>query len=146
MSTNVIAMKDHAMHILRKNHLSVTDSRCTILHMFLQNTNGAVRHCDIEQGIPGLDRVTIYRTLQVFSEKGIIHSIPSLDGAVRYALCHSGCEEGHHHDNHVHFVCSACGTTQCLEEVNVPPVIVPAGYQAKQIEMVITGVCNRCRQ
>ena len=139
-------MKDHATQILKRNHLSITESRCTILHMFLQNSNGAVRHSDIEQGIPGLDRVTIYRTLQVFSEKGIIHSIPSLDGAIRYALCKSGCEEGHHHDNHVHFVCSACGLTQCLQEVVVPAVHLPLGYQVKQVEMVITGVCNRCRQ
>jgi Fur family ferric uptake transcriptional regulator len=139
-------MKDHAMQILRKNHLSVTESRCTILHVFLQNSLGAVKHSDIEHGIPGLDRVTIYRTLQVFSDKGIIHSIPSLDGAVRYALCKSGCEEGNHHDNHVHFVCSICGSTQCLEEVFVPSVTLPPGYQPKQVQMVITGTCARCRQ
>lgn len=139
-------MKDQALDILKKNHLSVTDSRCTILHLFLQNTKGAVRHSDIEKGIPNLDRVTIYRTLQIFSEKGIIHSIPSLDGAVRYALCHSGCEEGHHHDDHVHFVCSLCGVTQCLEHVHVPQVNLPAGFKPTQIEMVVTGVCNSCQQ
>ena len=141
-----IVMKDQVTDILRKNHLSVTDSRCTILHMFLQNNHGAVRHSDIEKGIPTLDRVTIYRTLQVFAEKGIIHSIPSLDGAVRYALCQSGCEEGHHHDDHVHFVCSVCGNTQCLEEVHVPMVALPQGFKPRQTEMVITGICNRCQQ
>jgi Fur family ferric uptake transcriptional regulator len=114
--------------------------------MFLQNTRGAVRHSDIEKGIPTLDRVTIYRTLQVFAEKGIIHSIPSLDGAVRYALCQSGCEEGHHHDDHVHFVCSICGNTQCIEEVHVPMVALPPGFKPRQTEMVITGICNRCKQ
>ena len=133
------------MNILRKNHLSVTDSRCTILHMFLQNTKGAVRHSDIEQGIPGLDRVTIYRTLQVFSEKGIIHSIPSLDGAVRYALCHSGCEEGQHHDNHVHFVCSKCSNTVCLDHVTIPAVKLPVGFKASEFQMVVNGICKSCQ-
>lgn len=137
-------VRDQAIGILKKNHLSVTDSRCTILHLFLHNTNGAVRHSDIEKGVPSLDRVTIYRTLQVFSEKGIIHSIPSLDGVVRYALCHGECQEGHHHDDHVHFVCSHCGSTQCLEEIHVPPVRLPGGFHVNQIEMVITGICQKC--
>jgi Fur family ferric uptake transcriptional regulator len=139
-------MKDMATDLLRRNHLSVTDSRCTILHLFLENNKGALRHSDIERGIPALDRVTIYRTLQAFSEKGIIHSIPSVDGAVRYALCHNSCEEGHHHDDHIHFVCLICGSTQCIEDVHVPTISLPIGYHPKQVEMVVTGVCNKCQQ
>ena len=139
-------MKDRTFDILKKNSLSITESRRVILRLFLDSQKGAVRHSDIEKNTPNLDRVTIYRTLQSFSEKGIIHTIPSADGALRYALCHSGCEEGHHHDDHVHFVCSQCSHTQCLDAVQVPALQLPAGYVAHQIEMVVTGTCNQCQK
>jgi Fur family ferric uptake transcriptional regulator len=138
-------MKNNVVDILRSNNLSVTDSRKIILSLFLHKKDGALKHADIERSASNkLDRVTIYRTLQVFSDKGIIHSIPGLDGIARYALCHDGCEEGQHHDNHVHFVCTKCGTTQCIDHVTIPSVSLPKGYQPSQMEMVITGVCDRC--
>ncbi|MGL1176149.1 Fur family transcriptional regulator, partial [Vibrio parahaemolyticus] len=65
----------------------VTDTRKKILHFFLES-NSALTHADIEQQMDAtFDRVTIYRTLQTFVEKGIIHTIPSADNAIRYALC-----------------------------------------------------------
>jgi Fur family ferric uptake transcriptional regulator len=139
-------MKDPAIPILKKNQLSITESRRQILHMFMQQKAGALRHSDIEREFHDMDRVTIYRTLQAFCEKGIIHTIPGSDGAARYALCRSGCETGHHHDNHVHFVCSVCKQTQCLEDVHIPFVKMPEGFEMKKAEMVVSGICKQCRQ
>jgi Fur family transcriptional regulator, ferric uptake regulator len=69
--------------ILRKNQLSVTDSRKSILDLFL-NSNGALAHADIEkQTNEKFDRVTVYRTLQAFMEKGLIHTIPTSDNSIR---------------------------------------------------------------
>lgn len=131
--------------ILRNNQLSVTSSRVKILELFLQN-NGALAHGDIEKKTgEKFDRVTIYRTLQTFMEKGIVHIIPTTDNNVRYALCKDNCSEGHHHDNHVHFVCDSCGTTTCLEEVHVPEVKLPQGFTPNQAEMVVNGVCKDCK-
>ena len=131
-------------HILRHNQLSVTDSRKKILEIFL-TTNGALAHSDIEKKTgEKFDRVTVYRTLQVFMEKGIIHTIPTVDNSARYALCKDECTEGHHHDNHVHFVCSACGNTTCLDDVIVPDVKLPKGFQPEEFQMVVTGVCKDC--
>ena len=85
--------------ILKKNRLSVTASREKILNLFLDQT-GALAHGDIEKRAgEKFDRVTIYRTLQAFVEKGIIHTIPTADNSILYALCKDDCEEGHHHDH-----------------------------------------------
>lgn len=130
--------------ILKQNQLSVTDSRKKILTMFL-NGKGAISHGDIERfSGEKFDRVTIYRTLQTFVEKGIIHTIPSNDNSVRYALCKDNCSEGQHHDNHIHFVCTKCGITECLSHVRIPNVELPAGYQAKQADLIVTGICKSC--
>lgn len=139
-------MKDRATQLLRSINMSVTDSRRQILDLFLQHSGGALKHGDIERNLLNLDRVTIYRTLQVFTEKGLIHSIPGSDGAAKYALCHDHCSGGHHHDNHVHFQCRECGATQCLDEITIPTVKLPPGFLPEQIEMVISGICNLCCQ
>lgn len=137
-------MKDPVSYILKKNQLSITEPRKTILEMFL-NSPGALAHADIEKGNrENFDRVTIYRTLQSFLNKGIIHSIPSADNAIRYALCKE-CTEDHHHDEHIHFLCRECGNTTCLEEVHIPSVVLPQGFRSERIEMVVSGTCKDCR-
>lgn len=132
--------------ILRKNQLSVTGSRKRILELFLMS-NGALAHADIEKKTgEKFDRVTVYRTLQTFLEKGIIHTIPTPDNTVLYALCKDNCSEGHHHDNHVHFVCHECGTTTCLPDVTIPEVKLPKGFMPEEFQMVVTGLCAACRR
>lgn len=137
-------MKTIANDILKKHGMSVTSSRQLILELFYNQKEGALKHSDIEKQFSDLDRVTIYRTLQIFCEKGLIHSIPGNDGVTRYALCHDDCATGAHHDNHVHFYCVECGTTQCLNNVQIPEVNAPENFKVKNLEMLINGVCNRC--
>jgi len=129
--------------ILRRKNLSVTDSRRKILTLFL-STPDAMAHGDIEKKAgEKFDRVTIYRTLQTFVEKGIVHTIPTADNSVLYALC-KDCTEGHHHDDHVHFVCSACDRTICLDDVISPKIDLPEGYKADSVQVVIHGTCKDC--
>ena len=138
-------MNDEVLTILKRNRLSITDSRQKILELFLQS-NGALAHADIEKKTgESFDRVTVYRTLQSFVEKGLIHLIPTTDNAIKYALCKDDCEAGHHHDNHVHFICDECGKTTCLDEVTVPSVKLPRGFSPNHAEMVVTGICGECK-
>lgn len=137
-------MEKDILDILKKNRLSITDSRARILELFLSQS-GALAHGDIEKRTgERFDRVTVYRTLNSFLNKGIIHTIPTADNSIRYALCKENCEEGHHHDNHVHFVCDDCGNTICLDEVTIPQIQLPKGFQPKQVEMIVSGKCDAC--
>ena len=139
-------MTNRVDDILRRNSLSVTESRKKILNLFL-NVHGALAHGDIEtKAGEKFDRVTVYRTLQTFVEKGIIHTIPTTDNSVRYALCKDNCSEGHHHDNHVHFICIQCGTTLCMEDVVVPEIKMKKGFSINEIEVVVKGICLDCQQ
>jgi Fur family ferric uptake transcriptional regulator len=133
--------------ILKDSTLSVTSSRKKILDIFL-SSKSALAHQDIEMKCSDqYDRVTIYRTLQTFLEKGIIHNIPTTDNSIKYALCSDSCiTTGHHHDNHVHFRCDACEKTLCLDDVSIPSVKLPTGYSINEINMVVTGVCKSCRK
>ncbi|MBA2746840.1 MAG: transcriptional repressor [Flavisolibacter sp.] len=129
--------------ILRRKNLSVTDSRRKILTLFLESKD-ALAHGNIEKKAgEKFDRVTVYRTLQTFVEKGIIHAIPTSDNSVRYALCRD-CTEGHHHDDHVHFVCGNCAKTICLDDIVSPKIDLPKGYHASNVQVVINGTCSDC--
>jgi Fur family transcriptional regulator, ferric uptake regulator len=131
--------------ILKQSQLSITASREKILQLFLDHT-GALAHGDIEKKAgEKFDRVTVYRTLQTFVEKGIIHTIPTADNSVRYALCKDDCAEGHHHDQHIHFVCTSCTNTYCLDDVVTPAIKLPRGYTSSHIEVLVEGVCKNCK-
>lgn len=137
-------MKEGITSILKKSGLSLTDSRKRILQHFL-DSNNALAHADIEKlSGENVDRVTIYRTLQTFVEKGIVHTIPTSDNSIRYALCQNECSEGHHHDEHVHFICDICGGTYCLQQIAIPAVQLPAGFKLRQVDVLVTGKCNQC--
>lgn len=137
---------DSISTILKDNKLSVTAGRKKILQLFL-NSRGALSHADIERNAGELfDRVTVYRTLNAFVDKGIIHIIPSSDNSIKYALCKDDCAEGHHHDHHVHFQCRECHNTFCLDEVVTPAVNIPEGYKTDSIEVVAQGICRLCTE
>jgi len=53
---------------------------------------------------PGIGLTTIYRTLELLHNLGIVHKVTAGDGQSRYALKRSD-EEGHHH----HLICTKCG-------------------------------------
>ena len=131
--------------LLRASKLSITDTRVKILELFM-NSNGALEHSSFEK-LAGqtFDRVTVYRTLQTFLDKGIIHSIPTTDTSIRYALCKSDCSEHDHHDHHIHFRCEECGTTTCLDDTDVPEIHLPKGYAMHNIDVVVSGVCRQCK-
>ncbi len=137
-------MKATIAEILKRNQLSITESRTKILELF-QDTGNALSHSMIEQETgKEFDRVTIYRTLQTFVEKGIIHTIPTVDNSVLYALCKEACTQGHHHDNHVHFICDQCNTTYCLDNISTPDIKLPKGFIQTQTDLVMSGICKNC--
>jgi Fur family ferric uptake transcriptional regulator len=130
--------------ILKKNGLSITDTRATILSLF-KDTDGALAHADIEKKAgKQFDRVTIYRTLQTFVDKGIIHTIPTADNSVKYALCKEACTTGHHNHQHIHFICDVCAITYCLHVHDMPHIQLPQGFLPKQQDIIISGVCKKC--
>jgi len=139
-------VKHEIVEILKNSQLHITENRLKILELFQKNAH-ALSHADIEKLTGKLfDRITIYRTLQTFVEKGIVHIIPTSDNSIMYALCKEECSEGHHHDDHVHFICLQCGATLCLEDVAVPEIKIRKGFSINEIEVVVKGICLDCQQ
>jgi Fur family ferric uptake transcriptional regulator len=130
--------------LLEQKSVRVTAMRQLILEYFLKEQKTASLR-DLEAIFNRADRITIYRTLKTFEEKGILHSIENGANEVRYALCNEHCTKDYHIDTHPHFHCEKCKNITCLEAVELPQVALPMDYQAKEITVMIKGICPGCK-
>ncbi|MEJ0055202.1 MAG: transcriptional repressor [Bacteroidota bacterium] len=131
--------------ILKDFRLRSTSSRADILHLFLEHPY-ALSYSDIEKEVASTyDRVTVYRTLKTFLDKGVVHKVLDDQGSLKYALCKDHCTTAEHHHEHIHFKCTQCGQTNCLEDVKIPEVHLPKGYKVRELNLLIQGTCTKCQ-
>lgn len=136
-------MKIDPIDILKQHSLKHTKQRVSVLEEFALDT-AAISQPDLEKKLgKEIDRVTLYRILNIYEDKGILHRIMDMNGTANYAICSSACSEDHHHDEHVHFNCTACAKIYCLE-VTVPKVNMPKGFTAKSTTTITYGICEKC--
>ncbi len=97
----------------------------------------AVRH---EMSI---NKVTLYRILDLLVDRGLVKRLSAGDRAFRY-----GMGETRHHPDHPHFLCTRCGVMECLG-----PDMLPAGIKKfqtkgkriiKHVDVRFEGVCEKC--
>src|SRR3954468_1832478 len=120
--------EQHFEHLLKRHNLKRTEPRLRVLSM-LSAKKVATSQPDLEGVIGDVDRVTLYRILSAFEEKGIIHKVFDLNGTANYAMCSSNCEENHHQDEHLHFNCTVCKNVYCLDDLNLPAIQLPKGFK-----------------
>jgi Fur family ferric uptake transcriptional regulator len=100
----------------------------------------------LEKLPPHTDAVTVYRTLNTFTGKGIVHRVRGEDRVWRYALGDSHTPAAHQHP---HFVCESCGKVECLREATIPATFIASltiapKYTVHYPEVVLHGTCPRC--
>ena len=122
---------------LRESGIRPTSTRVLIWEK-LNEVPFAFSLTDIENLIPDIDRSTIFRTLVVFEEHHLLHSIDDGSGAQKYCVAMS--EE----EQHVHITCNICHHTYCCKSLLVPIVEVPEGFQVIETSYVIKGICGEC--
>lgn len=136
-------MESKVKDTLKEHDLRYTSCREEVLAI-LARDNAALSHGEIERELGNrFDRVTIYRTLKTFVDKGIIHKVLDEEG-LRYAICKEQCSGPHHRHDHLHFKCTVCGLTNCIENISIPSISLPPGYQSMETNLLVQGVCPEC--
>lgn len=128
---------------LKGKDINPTAMRLLVLE-FLTKQNAAISLNDLEKGMAPSDRITLYRTLKTFEEKGLVHSIEDGSGATKYALCEEDCDGENHHDLHVHFYCNTCKETFCLPNTQIPDISLPVNFLRQEMNLIIKGICDQC--
>lgn len=129
--------------ILTRKEVKPTSNRILVMRELIKASH-PVSLADLEISLGfSMDKASIFRVLELFSEKDIVHVIEDGSRSLKYELCHSGT----HHtisDQHVHFYCERCKETYCFEDVSVPLVNIPEGFSPHTINYMIKGICPKC--
>lgn len=129
--------------LLKRKKLSETPFRMEVLSI-LEASSSAVPLSFIEKNLKNYNRITLYRTLKTFVEKGIIHPITMAGNEVNYGLCADSCQDEEHTHNHVHLKCNECKAVYCIE-TDLFPTIDLGAHKIESLEIQATGICKGCR-
>lgn len=134
--------------LIRESGLKATGSRAKILRI-LSNAKKPLRIKDIFDRVQGVDEetnmVTIYRTIETFVSKGIVHRVDFGENAAYYEL-----HDAKH--NHNYITCTECKRHDVIENMtnnDVDPEIKShlPHYDAVTYQSVeYFGVCLACKE
>lgn len=135
-----------AVEILKTFGLYDTSSRSEILDILIKSKL-ALSMTEIRDMLgQACDRVTLYRNLKLFTEKGILHQI-QIDGQlVKYVLPESIVAPEMHYIEHLHFRCTQCKEVKCLTDHTLDGISLPEGYKMLGANFVVFGICNVCNK
>lgn len=128
--------------LLRERKLKATSTRLEVLSV-ISDYNKAIPFSEIQTALHGFDRVTLYRTIQVLMESGIIHKALKDDHETFFAMCSKNCTLANHSHKHIHFKCTLCEAVTCVQAVSSIGLSIP-GHTVHNFEIEATGICESC--
>jgi Fur family transcriptional regulator, ferric uptake regulator len=134
--------------ILRDAGLRRTPVRQAVLEI-LASEKQPLGAAQILERLPeGTDNVTLYRTLNTFTKKKLVHRVRGDDQVWRYGIGNAKDPSRH---EHAHFVCDECGTVECLADSPVPKKSpkragLRSGYRVAYSEVLVHGTCPDCHR
>lgn len=118
----------------------VTPSRRAVIAAILQQKE----HFTVDDLLAcrGAGRATVFRTMRLLTELGVVCRVLMEDGSLHYRVSERG---SHHH----HSVCSECGTVQELDQCAIDGVVREltggTGFEVEGHWLELYGKCSKCR-
>ena len=126
---------------LEEQRYRITPPRLAVVTAVLDRS-GHFSVDDILGQLPGIGRATVFRTMKLFSEMGILCRVLLEDGSLRYRLSH---RQDHHH----HLVCVSCASVQeldaCIDPETLDELARSTGYEIEGHWLEFFGRCAACR-
>lgn len=92
-----------------------------------------------------VNRVTVYRILELLVDKKLVERISAGDRSFRYGLAPNA-----NHKPHSHFYCIECGEMQCLspDQINLDTQALKRSFLGliERVEVRFDGICEDCRR
>ena len=90
-----------------------------------------------------VNRVTVYRILDLLVEHGLVDRISTGDRTFRYGLAPND-----HHKPHPHFYCTKCGRMRCMspDELGLDAEMFARTCKGRieKVEIRLDGICSEC--
>lgn len=132
-------VRPNIMAVLEDRGYRSTNSRRSIVHILEEKGSGFTAE-EIGRELPSVGRATVFRTLKLLLEIGVICRLNLPDGAPRYTLS----RVEHHH----HTVCVVCGNVGEFRAATIERMMrslsneIPGDVVGHRIELYIT--CDLC--
>lgn len=127
--------------VFSNHNLRVTRPRKVIFET-LKNAVKPLSQVEIAKANPSVDKVSVYRTIDVFMKLGIVTSVPH-GWKQRYELATPF--RPHHH----HLLCTGCGNVEEIQSDKLEQIIRILAdkqkFKATGHTFEITGLCNVCQ-
>jgi Fur family ferric uptake transcriptional regulator len=128
---------------LRQRGLRMTPQRQLILDV-VASTHGHFAadqvHQQVVRAFPDVNISTVYRTLEVLEELGVVRHTHFHDGVAQYERADAA--------RHQHLVCSRCGADAELDLSVLQPLAEELrrryGFEADLAHSAIIGLCREC--
>lgn len=134
---------EHIDQILTAHGIRPTAIRAMVMRN-LHSLPEVFTLADAEEMMDSVDRSTLFRTLELFAEAGVLH-VDSIGGVKRYCLCTCH-DHDHHKESHIHVTCRICGHTFCIKDQSPTIPALPDGFEVESVACAIEGVCGECRR
>jgi len=97
---------------------------------------------ELKAGGVRVGRATVFRTIDLLAEEGLLHRIQAGDGSHRYTACNDA--EHHHHAR-----CVACGTVSTIHapqiDAEIQRLAEREGFEMVDHIVELIGRCQACR-
>ncbi len=130
---------------LRQAGLRMTPQRLMVMDAVFHHDGHITAediHAKVQARYPYVDLSTVYRTLQVLKEQGLVAELRVPDGPTQY--------EALLDDSHHHAICVHCGTMLELKPETLEPIrrelLAQHGFCADLSHMAIFGLCKDCAE
>ncbi len=131
--------------LITKAKLRATDNRIRVLEVVGNNSFPlSAKHIfhTLERS-SSINRVTVYRILDLLVDHGVVERISTGGRAFYYGLAPNS-----HHEPHPHFYCTSCGQMDCLSpeslNIDMDTFIRTFSGQINKVEVRIDGICKNC--
>ncbi|HEY3807457.1 MAG TPA: Fur family transcriptional regulator [Kofleriaceae bacterium] len=137
---------DELRAAVRGKGLRATPSRLAVLEL-LRACDTPMSHGDVADRLASQtwDRATIYRNLTDLAEAGLVRRTDVGDHVWRFEAVSSE----HERESHPHFVCTECGTVECLPEIELAVRTTrhkpPRAVKQRRVEVQVRGLCDACQ-
>ena len=125
---------------LRNEGLKITGPRSLVIeYVAKREDNFTAEELAVE--LAAIGRATVYRTVKLLLEHGLICRVILSDGSVCYRVSH----KAHHH----HLVCVSCGATEDVHLSDVEAVLSgvreATDYELLGHRIEVYGICPACK-
>jgi Fe2+ or Zn2+ uptake regulation protein len=130
---------DRFVSTLRAHDIKVTSQRIRILKFldrFGDHVDADAIYSALKGHNPSLSKTTVYNTLDLFHEKGLVSVLTISGTEQRYEL-----EQGMHH----HLLCSRCGGIYNID-ISCPYLggMIHGEHKIEEVHGYFRGICKNC--